>query len=568
MLRTLNIQNIALMDALTVTFAPGMNCLTGETGAGKSIMIDAISALLGSRTSRELIRSGADTGYVSGEFTQVSAYTEETLTCLDIPVRDDGVLFLEREISLNGRNNCRINGKNVSGLVLRQVGETLVDIHGQHDNQSLTKKESHGRLLDAFAGGEMAALLQEYRDTLSRFKSLQRELKTLSGDPAARARTIDLLRYQIREIESAQLSEDEEETLLHRRKMLENGEKIDRCLNRATSLVASEREGDATLLSLYGDLRKELGQITEYDASYSEIYGSIENLFYETEELSQRLRALSAETHFDPEEGDWVRKRYDYIQTLKVKYGEDIHSVFAFLEEARNKLEFLTGSEENAVQISAKLDELSAELYGLCEEISFTRKKFGEILEQRIQRELEDLEMPGTRFSVSLDFSYETDETGYPDFGKWGLDDIEFLISPNPGEPLLPLARIASGGELSRIMLAIKRIFNESDRVSTMIFDEIDTGISGVAARKIAEKLREISNAHQVICVTHHAQIAAAGRQNLYVSKEILTDRTVTRITTLDDFSKIQEVSRLLDGNKDSEITNDHARSLIDYFKT
>ena len=290
-------------------------------------------------------------------------------------------------------------------------------------------------------------------------------------------------------------------------------------------------------------------------------------MLYEGEALADQIRIVGESYQFDPAEADWVRKRYDYIQTLKGKYGDTVEAVLAFLEDAKAQYAFLTGSEEQAAQITEEMQAISAELYGLCEEISFTRKKYGDLLERRIQEELEDLEMPGTRFAVRLDFSYETDEQGYPEFGKYGLDDIEFLISANPGEPLLPLARIASGGELSRIMLAVKRILNESDRVSTMMFDEIDTGISGVAARKIAEKMRAIAIGHQVICVTHHAQIAAAADQNLYVSKEVSGTRTVTRVDILDDFTKIQEVSRLLDGDKDNSITNDHARTLIERYR-
>lgn len=563
MLSTLSIEHIALIDALDVQFAPGMNCLTGETGAGKSIMIDAISALLGSRTSRELIRSGESVGRVSGIFTEISNYTKATLSQCGISSNDNDVLYLEREITLGGRNVCRINGKSVPSTVLRKVGETLVDIHGQHDNQSLTHPESHGRLLDAFAGSEMALLLKEYQDGLLRFKRLQKDLEELSGDSNSRARTIDLLQYQIREIEAAQLSEGEEEDLLRRRKLLDNGEKIDRVFRRAESIVSSYHEQEVSLLSLFSDLRKELSAVAELDSSYREIYDTVEGLFYETEELASTLRSFSEQTHFDPEEADWVRKRYDYIQSLKVKYGQDVKQVLEFLEDARTKLNFLTGSEENAAEIIREMDALSSELYGLCEEISFTRKKYGDLLEKRISEELADLEMPGTLFSVAIDFSYETDESGYPTFGKWGLDNVEFMISPNPGEPLLPLARIASGGELSRIMLAIKTILNESDRVTSMIFDEIDTGISGVAARKIAEKLRGISLEHQVICVTHHAQIAAAADCNLYVSKEVLENRTMTRIEVLDELSKIQEVSRLLDGDKENVVTNDHARTLI-----
>lgn len=567
MLRTLKIDNIALIDSLSVEFAPGMNCLTGETGAGKSIMIDAISALLGSRTSKELIRSGADSGRVMGTFTHISHFTAETLMQYDIPVPSDDILLIEREIALSGRNSCRVNGKSVPGNVLRKVGETLVDIHGQHDNQSLTRPESHGRLLDAFAGAEMDALLADYHSALAAFETLRKELEALSGDPATRARTVDLLRYQIREIEAAQLSEGEEEELLRRRKILENGEKIDRSLNRALTAISSDRDGNITVLSVLSDLRRELLSISDYDGAYREVAQTVDSLFYEAEELAVRLRSLSEEAHYDPEEANWVRERYDYIQHLKSKYGESVSAVLVFAEDAQQQLDFLTGSEANAAQITAKMRELSGELYGLCEEISFTRKKFANILEQRITEELNDLEMPGTRFSVSLDFSYETDESGYPDFGRWGLDNIEFLISPNPGEPLLPLARIASGGELSRIMLAVKTILNESDRIATMIFDEIDTGISGVAARKIAEKMQTIAEGHQVICVTHHAQIAAAADRNLYVAKEISNERTVTRVQILDEISKIQEVSRLLDGEKDSMITNEHARNLIERYQ-
>lgn len=566
MLKKIWIENIAIIDRLEAGFGEGLNCLSGETGAGKSIIIDSITALLGSKTSRELVRSGENKGYVKGYFTGIPSQTLSLLKENGIDALND-TLEIEREISAGGRNICRINGKNVSGAVLRSVGETLIDIHGQHENQALSKTGSHITLLDSYGSDTVGPLLSEYRLKLSEFNGLKKELESLSGDSMSRERTIDLLKYQVREIEGAQLTPGEEEELINRRDVLNNSKKIAEHLVKASETVGCEG-GSSSVTDMMEDVVLQLSHISGYDKAYSEAYGLADSICANLTELKLQLDKLRTDMELcDAGELEWVVERLNYVKKLENKYGSTIEDILEFGENARNKLEFYNDSEANVRKIKEQMSILSDELYKIAEKLSDERKNVSVKLGEEIMSELQDLEMGGTEFMALVDFEFENDAEGFPVFGPYGLDNVEFLISPNRGEPLKPLSRIASGGELSRIMLAIKNVFNRNDRIPTMIFDEIDTGISGIAAKRIADKMVSISSAHQVICVTHHAQIAAAANENLFVSKETEGNRTNTRLKVLDTDGKISEISRLLDGNTESEITRMHAAELINSYR-
>ncbi len=564
MLLQLNIRNIALIDKLTIEFGEGMNCLTGETGAGKSIIIDSISCMLGGRTSRDTIRTGCDTASVQGVFSDASPLVTEILTEFGMEPEEDHTLILYREFNAAGRNLCRINGRTATISMLKRIGEALIDIHGQHDNQSLLRPDSHMKLLDLFGGSEIQTILQNYRKKLEIFKETLNTLQSLNGDPKERARLADLLSYQINEIERANLTAGEDDELNEQRMILANGEKIAYGLNKAYEIILADHYENASLRAMVNVLRNEIAAISGYCTRYEEILEKIEEMSYLLEDISSMVSSEKDAAVYEPSMMEQVEERIDEINRLKRKYGGTIEDILCFAQEARQQLALLSDSESRCQELLTALSRMSQELLNLCEDLNFARAKVSKLLEEKICKELEELEMRKTKFRVQIDYRSDENSEDYPEFTKNGLDEVEFLISANPGEPLKPLAKIASGGELSRIMLAIKTILADVDKISTLIFDEIDTGISGQAARKVGEKMKWISRRHQVICVTHHAQIAAIADYNIYIKKQFDQDRTTTEAKLLNYQEKIQEIGRLLDGGSASEITLEHAKALID----
>jgi len=569
MLRLLEIRNIALIDGLSLELGPNMNVLTGETGAGKSIIVDSIGALLGARVSRESVRTGAAAGSVKGTFSRISKDTYEFLKA-ELPeiapeeYSPEFELIIERDISAEGRHGQKVCGRSVSSGLLRRLGDTLIDVHGQSDSRLLTDSQMQRELLDSWTGGEFPALLAEYRTKLSEYKNLRKQLEALSGDPAARARLADLYSYQVKEIDGAQLEPDEEEYLQGRRNVLAHAEKIQEGLEGALAAASGgDGEGEGGVLNGLDSLRGIMYKLAEYGDQFKGLCERLDGVYYDFEETTREIEKLASESLYDPQEADLVNRRLDYLYKLKNKYGGSYAEIMKFRDDAYEKLKFLTGSEEDARELEEKIRALSEELLDLAFRLDGLRRASGRSLENRIMAELNDLEMAGTEFRVDIDYGYETDEMGLPVFGRAGLSRVEFLISPNPGEPLKPLSRIASGGELSRIMLAIKTVQNLSDNISTMIFDEIDTGISGVAANRIAAKLKELSGAHQVVCVTHHAQLAAISERHIYISKASSGGSTSTRAAALAGEERVTEIARLLDGNTESKITRLHAEELL-----
>ncbi|NLN04963.1 MAG: DNA repair protein RecN [Clostridiaceae bacterium] len=562
MLVQLNIKNIALIDYISIEFKPNMNCLTGETGAGKSIIIDSIGCVLGGRTSRDTIRTGADSGSVEAVFYVNEPLVSEKLKDLGIEEEEDHTLLLFREITSSGRNICRINGRIVTLSMLREIGEVLIDIHGQHDNQSLMRVNSHILLLDMYAGDKLGKVLAEYGEKLSKFKEVHNALDRLAGDPKERERTIDLLKYQIDEIESARLHANEDEELRIKKNVLSNMERIVTSLNDAYVDLKAEN----SVLDKLENAMHAMSRIEGLGEGYKEILSRIEAVFYEVEDIANAVRNEKDNMDLDMSELDSIEERLDMINRLKRKYGGTIEDILRYRDVAQEKLNELLDSEYMIEKYTKEMDKLAEELFELCKKLDESRRSAAVDLSEKIAAQLHDLEMKNATFEVKIDFDESINELGYPNFKKNGLNDVEFLVSANLGEPTKPLARIASGGELSRIMLAIKTILADVDNIPTLIFDEIDIGISGQAARKVGEKMKLISKKHQVICVTHLAQIAAIADNNVYISKTTVKDKTVTEAKTLGFEEKVEEVGRLLDGNAENEITKAHARKMIEEY--
>ncbi len=562
MLQSLYIQNIALIEKLEIEFERGLNCLTGETGAGKSIIIDSIGFVLGARSSKDLIRTGAESCKVVSTFSQSSDRIQEKLSEYGVGFEEDGTLIISRELTIAGRNSCRINGQSVTLTMLKRLGELLLDIHGQHDNQTLMKPETHIDLLDDYGQSAISPLLGKYSAQLKIYNSLRAELFQGNMDPQKREERIDLLTYQIHEIEAAGIKEGEKAQLKTRRDQLLAGEKITRALCQCSQALNGddiEGMGSASLLSV---ALKAITSVAPYDDKYEEMRKQLQEAVYTVEDISREISSLYEDFYFTQDELTETENRLEEIEKLTKKYGEDIET---YLENARQELDRLADSEAYVNKLQERICSAYEDLRKTALELGDGRRATAEALSDAICRELDDLEMHGASFCVDI-------QTVIPELieGKWpvwnanGADRVEFMISANMGEPPKPIAKIASGGELSRIMLAIKSILAASDMTPTLIFDEIDIGISGKTASSVAGKLRQIALLHQVICVTHSVQIAMRGNTNIYLSKQELNGRTLINCKILDYQGKVRELARLLDGDPDSEMAIRHAKALLE----
>ena len=521
MLELLHIENIAVIEAADIAFRPGFNALTGETGAGKSIVVDALGAVLGGRTSRELIRTGADKAFVSACFSQVPpelAGLVETGVAPD----ENGELLLEREICADGRNLCRANGRPLTVAQLRKIGGELLNIHGQHDGAQLLDEEQHGAYLDRF--GRLEGVLADYRAAYDAMASLKAQIRALQMDEAEKARRMDSLRFQIGELEAAELVPGEEEELREKRELLRN----------AQEAMGSVR----TLNDELAELFNRLGQ------AYSEVYDLAETI----QELRQRF-------DFSPAELDAAEARADQLYRLKKKYGATVEDMLAYLERSRAELDAMETADDTLVRLERELKGKEAAVTEQGARLTAARKAAATVLEERIQTELRELDMRKVRFAI--DFAAK--EPG-PD----GCDTVRFLMSANVGEDLRPIARIASGGELARIMLALKNVLAEQEAVGTLVFDEVDTGVSGRAAQKVAQKLAQVSRRKQVLCVTHLPQLAAMADTHFSVEKGEEKGRTYTHVVLLDRERRKAELARITGGAKVTEALLASAGELLD----
>ncbi|MBT9672823.1 DNA repair protein RecN [Secundilactobacillus kimchicus] len=557
MLQELSIKNFAIIAALDVTFEDGMTVLTGETGAGKSIIIDAVGLLAGGRGSAHFIRTGADKAVLQGSFELPKAgKTTQMLDDLGID-HDDGTVILQRELYRTGRNVCRVNGMLVNTTTLKQIGETIVDIHGQNEHQELMQPDRHLPLLDEFGGHDLKTLLQRYRKAYANYQKLHEATVNRNTHQKEWAQRLDMLRFQVKEIETANLSAGEEDQLMTQRDRLTNFQKINVALQEGfTALEGSDELSGAVDLS--GQAMNALAGIAELDADFQALYDSLQTAFYALQDASGELSKQVDLLEFDENKLDEIEQRLEVIKQLERKYGDSESQVLSYFAKIKVELADMEAAEIDEGDLDAKLAEQATELEALGIALREKRQTVARKLEVAVQKELADLYMEKTVFKVH----FSPVESGR--FLSSGLDDVEFYIQPNPGEAMQPLAKIASGGELSRLMLALKTIFSKSQGVTSIIFDEVDTGVSGRVAQAIAEKISGIAKDSQVLCITHLPQVAAMSDHHYFIAKKIIGKRTETHITKLTEQARIEELARMLAGTTITELTLDHAKELLE----
>ena len=550
MLSELYIENVAIIEKTSISLYEGFNLFTGETGAGKSILIDSINLVLGGKASRELIRTGASRAVVSARFTDMNPLVLEKLESRGFSAEDPEVL-ITRDISSNGRTSCKINGRPATVSILREVGEYLVNIHGQHDSQALLLPERHIGILDEYAG--LSRELEEYRACYQDLVSHRAKLNHFSMDEAQKARQVDLLRFQIDEIEQAELQPGEEEELAQRRDIIRNAENIQQSLTIAHLCLSGSEDTDGaiTLLRQAAEAADACGPFL---GGMTEASQKLLELSYEAESLSEDFRADLDGVEYNPAELDEIEQRMELIYRLRRKYGDSIEEILVYLEKIREELDEIEFSEERLSQLQHEISRLEMEAQKLADKLSEQRNHAAKRFSKAVQQELTFLDMPKVRFEVRI---------GDAKLNTNGKDHVEFLISTNPGEPPKPLSKIASGGELSRIMLAIKNVIADKDPVDTLIFDEIDTGVSGRAAEKIGRKLKQLSKKCQVICITHLAQIAALADAHLLIEKHSDEQHTYTDVTLLDEEGRVEELSRIIGGSNITKLTRENAREML-----
>lgn len=551
MLDLLHIENIAVIEEADIQFHSGFNALTGETGAGKSIVIDAMGAVLGGRTSRELIRTGANKAFVSAAF---SAVPENLLGLIrnGVAPDEDGNLLLQREMSGDGKNVCRANGRPITVAQLRQIGAELLNIHGQHDGTQLLDEEQHGTYLDQF--GRTEKVLTEYREEYDMMADLKAQIRALQMDETEKARRVDSLRFQIDELERAELVPGEEEELTARRNILRNGEKFLSALSGADWCLFGDDE-NAGAVNQLRDAEDAMSGIRTLGEDLAELYRRLGELRSEAYDLAETIRDKRAEFDFSPAELDAVESRADQLYRLKKKYGATVEDMLEYLEKCRIELDAIETADDTLILLEQKLRKAEKAVQAAGAELTRERKAAAAVLEQRVQKELQDLDMKKVRFVIAFS---EKDPSAD------GCDVIRFLMSANVGEDLRPIARIASGGELARIMLALKNVLAEQEAIGTLVFDEVDTGVSGRAAQKVAEKLAQVSRHKQVLCVTHLPQLAAMADTHFSVEKGERGGRTYTSVVLLNREQRKAELARITGGSKVTDALLESAGELLD----
>ena len=537
MLSLLHIENIALIQSADIRFEPGFNVLTGETGAGKSIVIDSIGAVLGERTSRELIRTGAKSALVTAVFTQVP-----TLPWLEengFPTGEEELL-LQRELQGDGRNVCRIDGKLVTVAQLRELGRQLLNIHGQHDGQQLLDPASHLGYLDQFGGCQ--PLLEDYQEAYRKWHDIRREMDKLQMDEAERSRRVDTLNYQIQELERAQLKAGEDEELSARRTLLRSAGKLMEAVQSAEFALSGDEDRDGAC-SLIAQAEGEVQGVSSISPELGELSEKLTALRCAADDAADTLRDLSRSFDFSPGELDQVEERLDLLYRLRKKYGPTVEDMLAYLDRCRKELDQIQYADDTLARLEKDLKKAQKEAARRGESLSQARREAAGALQARVQEELRQLDMPKVQFQTEF-----TPKGGEAGMDETGLDEVQFLMSANLGEALKPIQKVASGGELARIMLALKNVLAEGDQIGTLVFDEVDTGVSGRAAQKVAEKMAQVARGKQVLCVTHLPQIAAMADTHFSVQKGEREGRTYTRLERLDRSQRREELARLIGG--------------------
>ena len=550
MLELLHIENIAVIEEADIQFQPGFNALTGETGAGKSIVIDAMNAVLGGRTSRDLIRTGTVKAFVSAAFSGISPMLPGLEECGVAP-DENGELMVQRELTADGKNLCRANGRPITVAQLRRIGAELLNIHGQHDGTALLDEEQHGAYLDRF--GRTEEPLNAYRMVYEALSALRGQIRSLQMDEAEKARRVDSLRFQINELERAELVAGEEEELDARRNLLRNGEKYIDALSGADYALNGGDDSSGAVNAIR-EAEGAIYSIRTLDHELEELYQRLEQARCEVYDLAEIIREKRAEFDFSPAELDAVESRCDQLYRLKKKYGATVEDMLDYLEKCRAELDAIETADDTLLLLERKLKKTMEETVAAGAALTQARKEAAVILEKRIQQELQDLDMKKVRFAIE----FTPKEPGLD-----GCDVIRFLMSANAGEDLKPISRIASGGELARIMLALKNVLAEQESIGTLVFDEVDTGVSGRAAQKVAEKLAQVSRRKQVLCVTHLPQLAAMADTHFSVEKGERGGRTYTRVVQLDREQRKAELARITGGTQVTEALLESAGELL-----
>ena len=538
MITTLHIKNIGIIDEMSIDLNEGFNVLTGETGAGKTLIIDSLGIIAGGRFSKEMIRKGENYSYV-----ELCFYAPENEQAMD------GNIIVSREIYANGRNLCKINDRMVTVSALKEFMKTMLDIHGQHDNQFLLDPTTHIRYLDNFVGSEMKARKQEYQALYQEWKSIKTELKQNYGDEKEKERRLDLLEYQLKEIQEAELTVGEEEKLETARRKIENNEKIQNALGIAHEQI--EMQGiDAISTSIHA-----LEKICGVEEEIETILNNLKSMYYDLQEMGRDIGSLKEQNEEAGENKQEIEDRLDLIYSLKRKYGNTIPEILEYGKKVEAEIEKITNMDGYIKTLKEKKQKLEVQMEAISKNMHDLRENKAKELSTSIDKELSELEMQNSKFQVRIEYNTQKE------FGPDGLDSVEFFISTNIGEEAKPLHKIASGGEMSRMMLAIKTILANADEIPTLVFDEIDTGISGKAARAVAEKMKRIAKTHQVICVTHLAVIAAKSDYHYYINKEVVCHHTKSKVKLLKESEVIEEIARLASG-ENTPIALEHAKQL------
>lgn len=553
MLEHLHIRNVALIKESEISFGDGLNILTGETGAGKSMIIDSLQFALGGRAGKDFLRHGEKQAAVEALFSVQSQALTEKLAENGIVPEEDGTLLITRTLSEAGKSVCRINGSTVTVGMLKEIAEDMIDIYGQHEHQSLLNPVKHIRLLDRFCGAGFGEAMEEYKNSRQRLKDLEKQLAILIGDESQREQRMDMLLFQKEEIEAAELQEGEEDALLEQKKRLSSMERLIRLTGESVTLLYDGDDRAPSACDQLGDALAKLQEAAEYDAALSPLADALADGYAAVEDCARELKREAEKQEADPEELERIEERLQLFYKLKRKYGGSIEAVLEFYEKAVQELEFLSNSSEKVAELSAKKAAEEKRLSALAETLTARRRATAEQVEEQIETALHDMEMKHARFHIQIEEK--------ADWGADGKDKVEFLISANAGEPLKPLAKIASGGEMSRVMLALKTVLVDADEIGTFIFDEIDTGVSGRTARRVGEKMRFLGGKRQLLCITHLPQIAAMADNHFLIEKESDAGETVTRVTALDEEGAVREVARLM--NDVTETTLAAARELL-----
>ncbi|MCB5222630.1 DNA repair protein RecN [Lactiplantibacillus pentosus] len=555
MLQELSITNFAIIEHLDIAFEAGMTVLTGETGAGKSIIIDAVGLLAGGRGSSEFIRTGADKAVLQGMFIlPADGVTAQLLDEAGIDHADNTVI-LQREITKSGRNTCRINGMLVNTTTLKQIGETIVDIHGQNEHQELMQPEKHLGLLDEFAAAKIRKLKQQYQQQYDHYQQLNRELRQKNANEKEWAQRLDMLNFQVDEIAAAQIKVGEEAALIAERDRLDNYQMINQALQQSYTLLAAGEETTGAV-DMVGTAMNALEPIANLDSAFNEITVNVKNAFYGLQDAAGQISNQLDLQEFDEGRLDEIEQRLDVLSQLKRKYGDSEQQILDYYQKIAAELAKMTDSEENSEDLAQRVTDAKDKLLKTGEALSDKRRTAAKVLQRQIHQELKDLYMDKAIFEVRF-------KPTKGQIYRSGLDSVEFYIQTNPGERMRPLAKIASGGELSRMMLALKTIFSESQGITSIIFDEVDTGVSGRVAQAIAEKINGIAHFSQVLCITHLPQVAAMSDHHYFIAKKITGKRTKTSVTKLDNAARVKELARMLAGTKVTKLSLEHAEELL-----